>query len=165
MSAFNILLVDDDQNLVTTLSHGLQKAMGEAIAVSVCFSSYEAHAMLATQAFDLVISDFDIPGRSGLELLSTIRQDHRETILILITAFGTNALEEELHELGIGYMTKPFELPLLVQFIQGLIRGAETAKTRDVTENAPLITDPDGDAVIAARLMRDMLLDWGDSNV
>jgi DNA-binding response OmpR family regulator len=165
MSALNILLVDDDRNLVTTLSHGLGKVLGQAISVAVCFSSYEASSMLATQAFDLVISDFDIPGRSGLELLSKIRQDHREMTLVLITAFGSDALEEELHRLGIGYLPKPFELPLLVQFIQGLIRGAETSKTRDVTENAPLIPDPHGDAVIAARLMRDMLLDQGSSNI
>jgi DNA-binding response OmpR family regulator len=108
--------------------------MGKAISVAVCFSSYEASSMLAAQAFDLVISDFDIPGRSGLELLNKIRQDHRETILVLITAFGTDALEEEVHRLGIGYITKPFEPSLLVQFIQGLIRGEET---RDIMENAP----------------------------
>lgn len=84
--------------------------------------------MLATQACDLVISDFNIPGMSGLEFLNKVRLHHRETILVLIIAYGTDALEEEVHRLGIGYISKPFELLLLVQFIQGLIR--------DATENA-----------------------------
>ena len=140
MGALNILLVDDDRNLVTTLSHGLNKAMGKAISVAVCFSDSEALSMLATQRFDVVISDFNMPGASGLEFLNKIRQDHREMILVLITAYGTDTLEEEVHRLGIGYITKPIGLSLLVQFIHDLIRNG--------TENAPriLILDPQGKA-------------------
>jgi len=140
MSALNILLVDDNRNLLTTLSDGLRAAMGKAISVDVCFNGSEALSMLATQRFDVVISDFDIPGVSGLELINKIRQDYRETILILTTAYGTDALEEEVHRLGIGYITKPIGLSLLVQFIRDLIR--------DATENAPrmLIRDSKGKA-------------------
>jgi CheY-like chemotaxis protein len=144
MGALNILLVDDDQNLVTTLSHGLRKAMGKAISVAVCFSSSEAISMLATQRFDVVVGDFNMPGMSGLEFLDTIKQDHRETIRILITAYQTDALEEETHRLGIGYIIKPFGLSLLVQFIHDLIRGVETAKASDGKENAPSILIPEG---------------------
>ena len=140
MGALNILLVDDDRNLVTTLSYGLSKALVKATSVAVCFSGSEALSMLATQRFDVVISDFTMPGISGLELLNKIRQDHREMILVLITAYGTDALEEEVHRLGIGYITKPIGLSLLVQFIRDLIR--------DATENAPrmLIRDSKGKA-------------------
>jgi CheY-like chemotaxis protein len=141
----NILLVDDDQNLVTTLSYGLRKAMGEAISVAICFSGSEALSMLATQAFDVVVSDFNMPGPSGLELLGRIRQDYREMKLVLITAYGTDALEEGARQLGVGYITKPFEPSFLVQLIKELIRGEET---RGVTENPPriLIPDPEGNA-------------------
>jgi CheY-like chemotaxis protein len=157
MSALNILLVDDDRNLVTTLSYGLRKAMGKAISVAVCFSDSEALSMLATQRFDVVISDFNMPGVSGLELLNKIRQDHREMILVLITAYATDALEEEVHRLGIGYVTKPFGVSLLVQSIHDLIRGEET---RAGTENAPriLIPDPKGNADLG-RLMGNVLTD------
>jgi len=123
MDALNILLVDDDRNLATTLSHGLRKAMGKAISVIFCSSGPEAFALLATQSFDMVISDFHMPGMSGLELLKAIRHDHCETSLVLITAFGTDALEEEVHRLGFGYITKPFEMPILLQSIHGLLRG------------------------------------------
>jgi DNA-binding response OmpR family regulator len=139
MGALNILLVDDDRNLVTTLSYGLRKAMGKGISVAVCFSGSEAFSMLATQVFDLVISDFNIPGMSGFEFLNKVRQDHRETILVLITAYGTDALEEEVHRLGIGYISKPFELLLLVQLIKDLIQSKETTGR---TENAPRILLP-----------------------
>ena len=122
MSALNILLVDDNRNLLTTLSDGLRKAMGKAISVAVCFSGSEALSMLAAQRFDVVISEFNMPGMSGLELINKIRQDYRETILVLTTPYGTDALEEEVHRLGIGYIAKPFGLSLLVQFIHDLIR-------------------------------------------
>jgi CheY-like chemotaxis protein len=126
VDTLNILLVDDDRNLVTTLSYGLHKAMGEAISVAVCFSGAEALSMLANQAFDVVVSDFNMPGPSGIEFLSRIRQDNRELILVLITAYGTDALEEGVRQLGVGYITKPFEPSLLVQLIKGLIQDAET---------------------------------------
>ena len=131
MSALNILLVDDNRNLLTTLSDGLSKAMGKAISVAVCFSDSEVLSMLATQRFDVVIIDFNMPGVSGLELINKIRQDFREMILILITAYGTDALEKEAHRLGIGYITKPFGLSLLVQFIHDLIQdGTKNAHSR-----------------------------------
>jgi CheY-like chemotaxis protein len=140
-----ILLVDDDRNLVTTLSYGLRKAMGEAISVAVCFSGSEALSMLATQAFDVVVSDFNMPGPSGLELLSRIRQDHREIILVLITAYGTDALEEGVHQLGVGYITKPFELSFLVQLIKDLIQGKDiTGRTENVSRVMDKLGKPAG---------------------
>ena len=139
MSALNILLVDNDHNLVTTLSHGLHKAMGKAISVAVCFSGSEALLMLANQRFDVVISDFNMPGISGLELFNKLQQDYHETILVLITAFGTDALEAEAHQLGIGYLTKPFGMPRLVQVIHELLQNKETKEGK---ENAPHILIP-----------------------
>jgi two-component system, OmpR family, response regulator len=138
MHTLNILLIDDDRNLVTTLSHGIRKAMGEGISVAVCFSGSEAFALLGNQAFDVVISDFNMPGQSGLELLRRIRQDDREMILVLITAYGTDALEEGVHQLGGGYMTKPFEPSSLVDMIKGLIQSRQTKGSQ---ENAPHIME------------------------
>jgi CheY-like chemotaxis protein len=126
MGPLNVLLVDDDRNLVTTLSYGLSKALGEAISVAVCFSGLEALSLLAAQTFDLVISDFNMPGQSGLELLKRIKQDHREINLVLITAYGTDVLEEGARQLGVGYIAKPFEPSSLVQLIKGLMQSEET---------------------------------------
>lgn len=147
MNALNILLVDDDRILATTLSHGLRKAMGKEISVDACFSGSEALSLLATQAFDLVISDHHMPGMSGFELLNQIRRDHRKTILVLATAFGTDELENEAYKLGIGYIAKPFEMPYLVQLIQNLIRGNKIGEEKR--------TDSDG-------LLNRVMLDRGD---
>jgi CheY-like chemotaxis protein len=136
MGTLNILLVDDDRNLATTLSHGLRKAMGdtgELTSVAVCFSGSEALSILATQTFDVVVSDFNMPGSSGLELLNKIRQGHREMILVLITAYGTDVLEEGARQLGVGYITKPFEPSFLGKLIKDLI---QSKGVKGQTENA-----------------------------
>jgi DNA-binding NtrC family response regulator len=85
-----------------------------------------------------MVSDFNMPGPSGLEFLKTIRQDYRGMNLVLITAFGTDTLEEGVHQLGMGYITKPFELSSLVQLIKGLIQVQETTGK---TETSSRITD------------------------
>ena len=138
MGTLNILLVDDDRSLVTTLSYGLRKAMGETTSVAVCFSGSEALSMLSTQVFDVVVSDFNMPGPTGLEFLNKIRQDHGEMILVLITAYGTDVLEEGVRQLGVGYITKPFEPLFLAELIKGMIRSSET---KGKTENASRIMD------------------------
>jgi DNA-binding response OmpR family regulator len=84
-----------------------------------------------------------MPGESGLQLLDKIRHDHSETIQVLVTTYGTDALEEEVHRLGIGYIPKPFGIPLLVQIIHDLIRDAETAKTRDENRKRAAHPDPE----------------------
>jgi len=151
MGTLNILLVDDDRNLVTTLSHGLRKGMGEAISVAVCFSGSEALSMLTTQPFDVVVSDFNMPGLSGLEFLKRIRQDHGEMVLVLISAYGTDALEEGVHQLGMGYIAKPFEPSFLVQLIKGLVQGKET---KGNIENASRIMDKPGKPAGSSQSMR-----------
>jgi CheY-like chemotaxis protein len=58
--------------------------------------------MLSAQAFHVVISDFNRPGPLGLAFLNRIRQNHREIVLVLTTAFGAAALEEGVRQLGVG---------------------------------------------------------------
>ena len=94
--------------------------------------------MLATQGFDVVVSDFNMPGPSGLEFLNRVKQDYREIILILITAYGTDALEEGVRQLGVKYVTKPFEPSFLVQLIKDLIQSKETTGK---TENTLRVMD------------------------
>lgn len=140
MDALSILLVDDDRNLARTLSYGLQKAMGKTVSVAVCFSGSEALSSLATDRFDVVISDLGMPGLTGDELLHKIREDHHEMILVLITAYGTEALKEQVRRRGIGYLAKPFELSRLVQIIH-------EEWSRDRTENRlPALTRLEGSA-------------------
>ena len=130
MSVSNILLVDDNRNLGITLSDGLRKAMGNATSIAVCFGASEALSLLATESFDVVISEFNLPGESGLELLVNIRKDHPETILVLTTTYEPDGLEEKVQRLGIGYVAKPFGIPFLVQVIRALLYDKENSEEK-----------------------------------
>lgn len=140
MSVSNILLVDDNRNLGITLSEGLHKAMGKATSIVVCFSASEALSVLATQSFDVVISECNLPGESGLELLVNIRHNYPETILVLTSTYEADGLEEKVRRLGIGYVAKPFGIPFLVQVIHALLYDKEN---RDEKGNAPRTLTPD----------------------
>ena len=145
MGRLNVLLVDDDRNLVTTLSYGLRKALGEASSVAVCFSGSEALSLLSSQEFDVVVSDFNMPGLSGLEFLSRIGQDHPEMVLVLVTAYGTDALEKGVRQLGGGYITKPFEPSFLGQSIMDLLQSKEAmGKTENVSRVMDKLGKPAG---------------------
>ena len=76
-------------------------------------------------------SDFNMPGPSDVEFLTQIGQNHREIILVLIAAQGTDVLEEGAHQLGAGYRTRLFEPSFLVQLIRDSIRDKETAGTAE----------------------------------
>ena len=71
----------------------------------------------------------------GPEFLDRIRQD-REIVLVLITAFGTDALEEGVRQLGVGSITKLFEPSSLVQLIKDLVQNQGTTGS---TGNVPRV--------------------------
>jgi len=98
----------------------LARALGEH-AISSAGSGEEALRLLASQRFDLVISDLKMPGISGLELIERIKSAFPHTSLLLITAHATVDSAIEAMKLGAeDYMTKPFgseELSLVVKKI------------------------------------------------
>ncbi len=74
---------------------------------------------------DLIVSDVRMPGRSGLEVLSLIRQTDWATPVILITAFGDKELKEEAYRLGAAHVfSKPFDINELVATARQLVDPA-----------------------------------------
>ncbi|HMU68057.1 MAG TPA: response regulator, partial [Cellvibrionaceae bacterium] len=104
----NILVVEDDRPLAITLMKGLQNAFSENICVDVCFSGLQAFSFINQKTYDLVLSDFQMQGISGLELLHRIRQFQPKAVLILMTAYGTDELERKARQFVDTYLTKPF---------------------------------------------------------
>ncbi len=121
--SLNILIVEDDRPLAITLTKGLQNAFSENICVDVCFSGVQALSLLSQKTYDLVLSDFQMSGISGLELLNRIRQYQPKAFLILMTAYGTDELEKKARQLVDTYLTKPFDLPLLTNLVKKLLNG------------------------------------------
>jgi two-component system NtrC family response regulator len=105
MKKKRLLLVDDDQSLRRVLQVQLEQ---DGYAVTSAASAVETLSLLAVRPYDLVIADLKMPGMSGLELLKTIRSKHPETIVVILTAFGTVETAVEAMKAGAyHYLTKP----------------------------------------------------------
>ncbi len=115
----HILVAEDNAAMAGVIRYNLEKA-GFEVTLARCGQT--AWELLESQSFDLVVSDFQMPGINGGELCQRIRQDERlaQLPVILLTAKG---LELDLSwyedELGVSeVMAKPFsprELTLAVQ--------------------------------------------------
>ena len=105
MKSPRILVVDDDESLRRITALQLEE---EGYQVKVASSAEDALIILARSPQDLVITDLKMPGVSGVQLLKQIRTDYPETIVILVTAFGTVESAVEAMKLGAcDYITKP----------------------------------------------------------
>ena len=105
MSSRRILVVDDDASLRRVTQVQLED---EGYTVMVAASGEEAQAVLARKPQDLVITDLSMPGISGVDLLKQIRAEYPDTIVVLITAFGTVETAVQAMKLGAyDYITKP----------------------------------------------------------
>ena len=105
MSGGRILVVEDNDSLRRATQAQLEKC-GYETTVSV--EASEALTMLEKHPFDLVLTDLNLPGMSGLDLLSRIRTEYPEVSVIIITGYGT--IETAVAAIKAGaydYITKP----------------------------------------------------------
>jgi two-component system NtrC family response regulator len=105
MSVGRILVVEDDESLRRVTQVQLEK-YGYQTAVAADVS--DALQILEKEATDLVITDLNLPGMSGLELLKRIRTEYAETTVVIVTAYGTIETAVEAMKAGAyDYITKP----------------------------------------------------------
>jgi len=111
-----ILVVDDERSMQEFLEIFLR---GEGYEVATAGDVASARAMLESDDFDVVISDIQMPGGSGLELLHAARDASPDAIVIMITAYAsTETAIAAMKEGAYDYLTKPFrvdEIRLVVE--------------------------------------------------
>ncbi|CDO34711.1 MULTISPECIES: response regulator transcription factor [Novosphingobium] len=157
----SIALVDDDRNILTTLSISLQ---AEGFATRVYTDGETALKALLDNPPDLAIFDIKMPRMDGLHLLQALREQSSLPVIFL-----TSKDEEPDEALGLAlgaddYITKPFSQRLLVARIRAILRRSELVRATPeeaVQENLP-------EPVVRGRLRLDParhLVDWDDKPV
>lgn len=110
-----ILVVDDESNVAEALWQSLRIHEYE---VQHCTSGEEALQFISQQHFDLIISDLRMPGIDGLELLQRIGKIRPTTRKILITAYDSSDVRDEIKEIVDAYLPKPFRLSHFIKVVQ-----------------------------------------------
>lgn len=103
-----ILVVDDEKSMREVLQIFLKS---EGYSVSVANDGAEAIENIKKDIFDLIITDMNMPKASGLDLLKNAKQVSPDTVVIIITAFGSTDSAVEAMKLGAyDYVQKPFQM-------------------------------------------------------
>lgn len=116
-----ILVVEDEQHLAEGLRFNLE---AEGYEVDTVDNGESARQMLASNGgYDVLVLDVMLPGKSGFEIMAELRQAGDLIPTLMLTARGR--AEDVLHGFESGaddYLPKPFELPILLARIRGLLR-------------------------------------------
>ena len=102
-----ILIVEDEQDML----FGLQKILSkQGHNVEIAETGSSGVKKVEKSFFDIVITDLKMPGMDGIELLRKVKEAYSDTMVIVITGYGTVESAVEAMKLGAyDYITKPFE--------------------------------------------------------
>jgi DNA-binding response OmpR family regulator len=144
MPSAHILLVDDDALLRRSLAFNLEQA---GYRVSAADDAEDALAIAARDRPDLVLLDIGLPGMDGLDALRHFRA--RMNVPVIFLTARRRELDEVLGlELGADdYITKPFDLDVLLAHVKAVLRRARRAETSPPVEPGPLVV---GDLTVDA---------------
>lgn len=118
MERGKILLIDDEPILLVTVSDALSKA---GYKVKVAESGQKGFAMFQDDSFDMVLLDMVLPDISGMEVLGRIKGLSPDTLVVMITGYGTVENAVEAMKLGAhDFIAKPFSLDELILKLQSI---------------------------------------------
>lgn len=151
-----ILVVEDN----VTLAGGLERIMRQnGYAVDVVHDGASAEAVIATEKFDVVILDLNLPEIDGLSVLRGIRSRQIETAVLILTA--RDAPQDRVKGLDLGaddYLTKPFDVGELEARVRALLRRNNGTRSPKIIYgelsfdmNARTLSGKDGIVEVPAR--------------
>jgi two-component system, probable response regulator PhcQ len=128
-----ILFVDDEANVTAALKRVLRR---EPWRILEAHSGTEALSLLARETIDVIVSDEQMPGMSGCELLARVCRDHPETVRMILT--GHASLETAIRAVNEGevwrFFVKPCqEADLIISIRQALQQQALQNDNRNLT--------------------------------
>jgi response regulator RpfG family c-di-GMP phosphodiesterase len=113
----NVLIVDDEKNFLLSLVEGLNAYAGD-FNVLIAENGKAATGILSTTKIDLVVTDLKMPVMDGFELLAYITRYFPLMPVLVMTAFGSPEIEQQLQKFGVHqFLEKPLDFDLLVKRI------------------------------------------------
>jgi DNA-binding NtrC family response regulator len=136
LQQMRILLIDDDESIRDSLSLFFQGEGCDLLAVGTAEEGVEA---LMSGDFDIIISDYRLPGMDGVEFLKMIKETYPNMMRILITAYGNEELTSTASRMGIDdFIQKPLTTNAIEDSLASVIqRYEEKDRCRESGKNNP----------------------------
>jgi two-component system response regulator QseB len=137
--AMRLLLVEDDEMIAETVLDSMRR---EGYAIDWAQDGRAAELSLANGVYDLVLLDLGLPGKDGIEVLSSYRKQGGEAAVVILTA--RDAVTDRIRGLDAGaddYLIKPFDLDELAARARALLRR-RTGQKQPVYTHGGLALDP-----------------------
>jgi len=124
----SILIVDDDEEALETLSDILQE---KGFYTETAKTGKEALAKVEERFFNVVLLDIKLPDLTGIEVLQSLTGKHLSTMIIMMTAFATVQNAVDANNLGASaYIMKPIDQETLIQAIKECLKKQEIFNLR-----------------------------------
>jgi CheY-like chemotaxis protein len=129
-----VLIVDDEKPFLLSLTDGLA-AYAKDFEVLTALNGKEAVKALEANGVDLVVTDLRMPKMDGFELLAHMSSSYPDIPVIVMTAYGTPAIEERLQAMGtFHYLEKPLEFAVLAdKIVDALKTGASPDRIHGIS--------------------------------
>jgi signal transduction histidine kinase len=123
-----ILVIDDEERLARSLTELLRE---EGYEVDAAVGGEEGLRLLREKSYHLIITDLRMPGVDGLEVMDFVSHHLPGAAIIVITGHATtHSAIEAIHNRVADYITKPFELDMLIASIEKVFAQAEAEQMR-----------------------------------
>lgn len=133
----HILVVEDEIEIRDLIALQLQR---QGFFVTTSGSAEEALKIVRTQKFDLLVLDWMLPGMSGVEIVRQARKDTANIsspILMVTAKVEPEDIVEGLESGADDYLTKPFEVPVLMARVQALLRRSSSFEAGETATKSP----------------------------
>lgn len=117
---FNILVTDDEQIVIDSLSFIINKNFPDSAKIFTALSGTEAIEIVMKENIDILFMDINMPGLSGLETASVITKLKPNIVFVILSAFDRFQYAQEAINLGAyKYITKPVNRNVVIETIRG----------------------------------------------
>lgn len=132
----NVLLVDDDRFVVAAL---LKKINWNALSVTHTFTAYnirQAQKIMDSNTIHICVCDIEMPGGSGLDFLSWVREQEFSTQFIFLTSYSDFSYAQKAIALSsMDYQLKPIDFEKLFTILEKAVQKVQDAEVLDKTKN------------------------------
>ena len=124
----SVLLVEDDEQLSEALARTLRRTGYDVVSVG---TGDAAITRLDGGKFDLIVTDIDLPGATGIDVLTAARADSRQTPVLLMTGVpSVETVRAAVRDNAASYLVKPFSPQDFATEIDGIMAEVEISKLR-----------------------------------